>query len=96
MGGVTITMYPEIKNILSMLLKTNMEFLLTNSDFVYEQYLKQTTRSANFITFSNKYQLILFFKFCLSNTFPLLFDHIRNLPKVLKLFVAGRRDPIFP
>ena len=94
-GGIPVTCYPILANITLGVINVDDEFLQQNAEFIYQEYLKNTAKSAAFLPLKNKYELIIFLKMVKAKNLHDMFEWARQYPKVLKLILIGKGDTLF-
>lgn len=96
-GGAPIRYYPLLLGLVATHYQKSFDYLLQNKEAIHKEYFSsEVIKQAGFIPFENHNQTVLFLKLPVSPSFQTMFDYMRNLPKVLKLFLYGSKDRIFP
>lgn len=96
-GGASIRFYPLLRNFIRENHSISHQYLLHNADEMHQRLQSNPDRvKAGFNSFRNKYQSILHLKLATEESFQQMFELFRHLPGVLKAFVYGANDRIFP
>ena len=94
LGGVPVTFYPHLQNLVKTYRFFTSEVLLDNAEGIHEQYTR-ISKGQSYTALKDKYQTISLFKLLKSSEYENMFLNMRNFPKTLKFIAFGKNDPLF-
>lgn len=95
-GGAPIRFYPVLTKFICNVKDVPIDVIRDNLEAV-QQGFNKSNKNLNIATYEKKQQLLGVCKAFKSEPgFKEMFEYNRNLPKVLKCFIFGRKDAIFP